>query len=433
MTAAVGVHQAMVPSGSPEYADAVWIGVIDDVEFTAGRQYLVGVEGYRSVRLLVRSGRHPRGFIEMPARSGQYDLPKALAAIAALPAAQVQPPAPRPPISIVLCTFDRPDMLTDALHTLLRLDYPDFEVVVVDNHPASGLTGPVVRSVADSRIRFVEEGHAGLSRARNRGAMTARHRLVAFTDDDVAVDSYWLQGIADGFAAGSDVACVSGMVPTGVILSPAQGYFDRRVSWAKNTSREVFSLATPRPTEPLFPFQVARYGTGANFAVDRNILVEIGGFDEGLGVGSKCGGGEDIDLFVRVLLAGHQLAYEPSALVWHRHRIDFESLRRQIIDYGTGLGAWLTKSALHPRTLLMMMRRAVAGVRHLGRVTQIDEPVPGLPPEQLALWKVERRAVLLGPVALARSRFAGARKRPLAGSGRSALGVESRIHALEES
>lgn len=185
------------------------------------------------------------------------------------------------------------------------------------------------------------------------------------------------------------------------------------MGWAANVQREVFSLRHPPASEPMFPFQVARYGTGANFAVTRGVVLGIGGFDEGLGVGSKAGGGEDIDLFVRIILAGHALAYEPSALVWHKHRINFDSLHRQITDYGTGLGAWLTKLALNPRTLSMMLHRLVVGVAHLRQVTRISEPVPGLPPEHSGLWRTELKAVLLGPLALARSRSSGARAKPL--------------------
>jgi GT2 family glycosyltransferase len=411
----------------------LWICAVDDVEFTAGRQHLTGLAGFASARLLVRSGRLPRGFVELPIADGRIDSSRASAEMALLSPAQPRPVSVLPPISIVLCTFDRPKMLADALTTLLDLDYPEFEILVVDNNPASGLTPPVVSQISDSRVRLVSEPRRGLARARNTGAISARNERIAFTDDDVVVDRYWLQGMADGFSAGGDVACVSGIVPSGEILSAAQDYFDRRVSWARNVTREVFSLAVPRPSEPLFPFQVARFGTGANFAVDRRVLIEIGGFDEGLGVGSHCGGGEDIDLFLRVLLAGHQLAYEPSAVVWHKHRIEFDSLRRQIVDYGTGLGAWLTKLALSPRTLPMMVRRFLPGLRHLARTTQPAVPVPTMLPEHAFLWRVERRAVLVGPLALAKARLSGARKRPLATSARPIASQTQPARAMEAS
>ena len=405
---------AMPSSGAVEWAGAMWIGAVDDVELAAGRQVLPVITGYRTARLLVRSGRHPRGFVTVGIVDGRIDVAALVAAIDDLPPAAAGRAGPRPAISVVLCTYDRALQLSTALRSLLDLDYPSFEIVVVDNHPQSGLTAAVVAGFGDARLRLVDEPRAGLARARNTGVLAARHATVAFTDDDVVIDPQWLHGIADGFAAGPDVACVCGIVPSGEIRSPSQAYFDRRVSWARNCTAELFSLARPRPDEPLFPFQVGRYGTGANFAVRRSRLIALGGFDEGLGVGSRCGGGEDIDLFTRVLLSGHELAYEPAALVWHRHRSDLASLTEQVANYGTGLGAWLGKLALRPRTLAMMLRRAAPGVLHLSRVTRLSTPVVGLPPEHDDLWRIERRAVLLGPFALLRARLAGDRARPLA-------------------
>jgi glycosyltransferase involved in cell wall biosynthesis len=404
---------ALSPGAAPTWASAVWVGAVDDDLLLAGRQTLADAASYRTARLMVRSGRIPRGFIEVPIEGGRLDLAAAEAAIALLPAARRPPTREDPPISVVLCTLDRPQMLTAALDSLLRLQYSAFEVIVVDNNPASGATAEAVRRFDDRRIRLIAEPRRGLARARNTGALAALNPIVAFTDDDVAIDPFWLQGIADGFAADSDVACVSGIVPSGEIGSVAQAYFDRRVSWARSCAPELFALSQVRPTEPLFPFHVGRYGTGANFALRREVLLALGGFDEGLGVGSKAGGGEDIDMFVRVILAGHSLAYEPSAVVWHRHRLDLDSLRSQIQDYGTGLGAWLTKLALHPRSLRLMLRRARPGLRHLRTVTQVDLDAAALPADVDRLWRLERNAVLYGPLALARSRMGGAKARPL--------------------
>ena len=59
-------------------------------------------------------------------------------------------------------------------------------------------------------------------------------------------------------------------------------------------------------------------------------------------------GGEDLDLFLRVLLAGRALAVEPRAVVWHWHRRELEQLRRQMHGYGTGLAAYGWKHLTQP-------------------------------------------------------------------------------------
>ena len=167
----------------------------------------------------------------------------------------------------------------------------------------------------------------------------------------------WLTGLSQGFAVGADVGCVTGLVATGQLESRSQHYFDQRVAWGSNTERTVFKLSKPPPGVPLFPFQFGAYGTGANFAVKRSLLFELGGFDEALGVGSPTGGGEDIDWFVRVVLKGHTLVYQPDAVVWHKHRIDDDGLSTQLENYGLGLGAVLAKLAADPRALRAMARR----------------------------------------------------------------------------
>jgi len=409
---ATGIPAVLPSGGGPTYPDATWVAAIDETEL-AGPITLSGLSGYRAARLLVRSGRVPRGFVELAVHDGRVD-PAALArAVAGLPPGRAPSAGPCPPISVVLCTYDRPALLATALQSLVELDYPEFEIVVVDNHPQSGLTPPVIAALGDVRVRLVTEPRRGLARARNRGVLAARHGLVAFTDDDVLLDRWWLRGVADGFAAGADVACVTGIVASGEIGSPAQAYFDRRVSWATRCQPDLFSLRRERPDEPLFPFQVGRFGTGANFAVRVDALFALGGFDERLGVGSAAGGGEDIDLFVRILLAGHELAYAPTALVWHRHRRDVASLSRQITDYGTGLGAWMTKLALDRQTLRMMCRRLWPGLVHYRRITADRSPGAAGPIDLHRLGRIERRAVLRGPVALLRAHRAGGRPRPL--------------------
>jgi glycosyltransferase involved in cell wall biosynthesis len=315
-----------------------------------------------------------------------------------------------------LCTKDRPLQLRDALEGLITLDYPNFEIVVVDNNPGSGQTRPIVDSFPTGMVRRVDAPTAGLSIARNAGVRNARHDIVAFTDDDVIVDHRWLRGLAVGFSRSDGVACVCGMVPSAEVLTPAQSYFDRRVGWAGDCEPAVYSLADPPKDDSLFPLRVANYGTGANFAVRRDIVIDLGGFDEGLGVGSPAGGGEDIDMFVRIVLAGHELAREPSAVVWHRHRRTADELREQIYNYGLGLGAWISKLLLRPRTLAMVIRRSLRGIRHLQVITVVDRDVDNHPKAMPGgLNRCELNGVIHGPWALLRSRIAGRKATPLSG------------------
>lgn len=404
----------MEPHGPPDGPGARWVGLVDVDQLDPGvpALELSGAEGYEWARLLLRRNSAVLGYATVPITAGSVSVATVLERAAALP----EPPASEPlsappPISVVVCTRERPRMLRESLGRILAQDYPAFEVVVVDNAPLSSATAEAATELG---VRYVVEPKAGLSRARNAGLAAAQHDIVAFTDDDTAADPRWLEGIARGFTRAAGVACVSGLVPSGELRNSVQSYFDTRVSWSKNTQLQVFRLAEPPADIPLFPFSVGRFGTGANFAVRARIVRELGGFDEALGVGTRTQGGEDLDMFTRALLAGHTLVVEPTAIMWHRHRDDTAALRKQAVGYGRGLGAWLLKLALRPRTLGMALRRLPRAVAWLVNPpltsveeTDVSEPEPELEAEARRVRRLELAQVLTGPPAYVAERWFG--------------------------
>lgn len=417
MTTTRAIPPAMPLIEPPNWPGAQWVSMldVDDTAVSAGTVTvsLLEADGYRRARLLVRNGLDPVQFIDTDIVDGTVTLPMPAATADTLPESFVQEP-----ISIVLCTRDRPEHLARALASIRELSYDNFEVVVVDNAPATDATEQVVTTVADHRIRRVLEPTPGLSNARNTGLRAARHEIVAFTDDDVVVDHRWLQGLARGFARGDTVTCVCGLVPSGELRTAAQGYFDQRVSWAGSLRPRSYSLTDPPDDMPLFPFQVGRFGTGANFAVKRSRIIELGGFDEALGVGTPTCGGEDLDLFFRVIAAGDTLVNDPAAIVWHRHRDDSAALLEQARGYGLGLGAWLTKVFLDDEH----RRRAVSVIRHrlrsavkfgadYGAIAAPSRTFGDEIPKHVG--RKEVLSVLGGPLALWRGRRQGRRPAPL--------------------
>ena len=269
-------------------------------------------------------------------------------------------------VTVVVCTRNRSGILADCLDRLAALTYPHVEVLVVDNAPTDDSTRRVVEAAAarDSRVRYVLEPRPGLSRARNRGLAEARGTYLAYTDDDVAVDPDWVQGVLRGFQRRPDVGCVTGLVATADLASAAEEYFDARTSqWSTRCEALLFDLAGSAPADPLYPYAPGLFGTGANLAFDRAALVDLGGFDEALGAGTRTRGGEDLDVFVRVLRAGRAIAYEPAAVVWHHHRADRAALLRQLFGYGTGLSAFLSKCLLSRDTRGEVLRRVLPGLR----------------------------------------------------------------------
>ena len=408
----------MSSEGPPEWAGAVWVGALDVADLAGdGPLTVPDADGYETARFLVRDGRDVVGFVQVPITEAGVSRETLRDLVAALPTPVAEPEAPTPPISVVICTRNRTALLTQALESVLACDYPTFEVILVDNAGAEAETRALALNHPDPRVRFVSEPRPGVSRGRNRGLRAAAYDLVAFVDDDVVVDEAWLTGIAGGFARAADVALVCALVPTGEIRTRTQAWFDHRVTWGDARAARQYRLSDPPADLPLFPFQVGSYGTGASFAVKRSVYEEVGGLDVAMGPGTATMGGEDIDLFVRVLAAGRAIAVEPAAVVWHRHRDDLPALEKQAIGYGIGLGAWLTKTTFTPRLVRMAVPLLPAALARLRTIAQggSDDPEVvdhdfGLPDGYTRrLGRLELRSALAGPFRYARAAVAALR------------------------
>jgi O-antigen biosynthesis protein len=302
-----------------------------------------------------------------------------------------------PFISVVICTRDRPSQLEVCLGYLAQQDYPNFEVVVVNNVPR----GDIVRKLVDARdgepvtFRYVEEHRPGLSWARNTGVVTAAADLIAFLDDDDEPDSRWLAGIARGFARGSDVGCVSGMTLASRLETIAQELFEELGGHSTGRGFTPTIFTRKGPQDPLFPRPP--FGAGANMAFRREALERIGGFDVALGAGTPTRMGEDTLAFTLVLLAGYSIAYEPSALMRHSHRRDMDGLREQLHGLNIGLLAYYTALLRHRPTVFPRLLRLLplaAGYLRNGRSLSPPSAPVGLPPD---LTRLNPRAVLSGP------------------------------------
>lgn len=306
-----------------------------------------------------------------------------------------------PSISVVLCTRDRPDRLRACLSHLDRQEYPRFEVVVVDNAPTSdAVRGLIKARQGGVACRYVCEPRAGLSWARNAGTAAASGTIIAFLDDDEEPDSYWLAGLARGFAHGDHIGCVSGMILPASLDSPVQEWFEASGGHSKGRGFAPAVFSPHGPQSPLYP--LPPFGAGGNMAFRREALLRIGGFDVALGAGTPACGGEDTLALTLVLLAGYSIAYEPAAFVRHNHYAHPDGLGRQLYGYGVGLTAYYLALLRHRPgvfpALLGLIPRAVGYMR---KPAGTGRPAgSSLPPE---LQNIKRRGMVTGPVAYLRS------------------------------
>jgi O-antigen biosynthesis protein len=427
--------------GRPSGFKPVSVGTLELSEVISGLEVRSRPDGaaYERALLLVTLHRQPLGLLEVELNDGRIDATQLTARVwvalgdriaahlgsdglqqvsslsaegipttATPPCLTGGPPDDAAPfVSVIVPTHNRPEQLATCLQGLTALDYPRFEVIVVDNAPSTQATAELVKNRygGDHRIRYVLEPRRGSSRARNRGLAEARGEIIAFTDDDVLVDRYWLRSLVRGFSRAPGVVSTTGTAPPAELETPSQLWFESaNLSGSKfGFEPRLFDLEDNRLPSRVYPYLVGAYGGGNNMAFDAGFLRSIGGWDEALGAGSPAGGAGDLDLLLRVVTSGHRIAFEPSAIVWHIHRGSLGAARRQVFNYGVGLSALLTKHLFSRKSGPELLVRAPQGLLHLlspasPRNEQKADRYP------FSLTVLELVGMLCGPVIYVRSR-----------------------------
>ncbi len=321
-----------------------------DIEFSEPINPIRGLEKYEKIRILVRYRGVPIKWVEMYNNPWLAIIPAEQVRVAIFEqigkeltkvilteklGLQAEPNNLLPPISVVICTRDRTDLLKGALEAILALDYPNREIIVIDNAPSNTSTAELVARLP---VRYVKEERPGLDWARNRGIAEASHEIIAFTDDDVRPDRGWLRGMAAGFVDPTIMA-VSGLVAPAELETEAQIQYEFGYGGMLQYLH-CFKVDGSNLTAQKLLWASA-YGVGANMAFRRQVFEAVGNFDPALDVGTPTRGAGDIEMFHRILAKGYSTFYEPTAFVWHVHRRSGDALSRQLRDNGRGFGAYL--------------------------------------------------------------------------------------------
>jgi len=217
----------------------------------------------------------------------------------------------RPKVSVVVASYNGERTLPACLESLRRQNYPDYEIILVDDGSTDGTlriaaTHPFVR-------HFRHETNLGLSVARNTGIAAATGEIIAFTDADCRADEDWLRFLVADLL-NSDFAGIGG--PN--LLPPE----DSPVAAAV--------MASPGgPAHVMLTDRQAEHIPGCNMAFYKWALEEIGGFDP---VFHRAG--DDVDVCWRVQQAGHKIGFSPGAFVWHYRRSTVGAYLKQQQGYG---------------------------------------------------------------------------------------------------
>lgn len=214
-----------------------------------------------------------------------------------------------PRISVVVCTHNGAPTIEETLEALEALEYPDYEILVVND----GSTDATREVLARHDVRSIHTANHGLSAARNTGWEHATGEVVAYIDDDAYPDPHWLQFVARTLEE-EEVAAVGG--PN---LVPAD---DPLV--AQSVARSPGG-----PTHVLLTDREAEHIPGCNMAFRKEVLEEVGGFDTRFRAA-----GDDVDICWRLQDAGHRIGFHAGALVWHHRRSSVRRYLKQQAGYG---------------------------------------------------------------------------------------------------
>ncbi len=310
-----------------------------------------------------------------------------------------------PFVSVVVPTRDRTELLATLLPSLLALEYPHYEIIVVDNAPRTSATVDFIAEKYGNlpQVRYVREDRPGLSSARNCGLWHAQGEIVAFADDDTIVDRHWLTESAKGFTFGQNVACVTGSIYPRELETPAQILVEQWGGYNKGFSKLIFDLAEHRPDNRTYPYSAGTFGSGANLSLKTSMFRDMGGFDPALSTGTLAYGGEELALFIQLITSGHQIVYEPGALLHHLHHREYDALKRQMYGYGVGLTACFMKSIIDdPKRIFDIGCKLPHGLLHILRPQSPKnrKKTSSYPAE---LTRLERKGMLYGPFAYLRS------------------------------
>lgn len=215
-----------------------------------------------------------------------------------------------PFVSVIVCSYNGAKTLAACLESLGKIDYPSYEVILVDDGSTDDTPGIAARF---SGVRYVRQTNHGLSHARNTGAVAARGEVFAYTDSDCMADTDWLNYLIGTLVSGNFAGA------GGPNVSPP----------ARDWVQACVAAAPGGPSHVLLTDVVAEHIPGCNMAWYRWAFESVGGFDV-----EYRKAGDDVDFCWRIQQAGWEIGFSPTAIVWHHRRFTLGAFRRQQEGYG---------------------------------------------------------------------------------------------------
>ncbi len=215
-----------------------------------------------------------------------------------------------PKVSVVVASYNGERTLKTCLDSLEKLNYPDYEVILVDD----GSTDNSAQIAhLHSSIRYIHHENRGLSTARNTGIDAATGEIVAFTDSDCRADEDWLFYLVSDLLAGN-----------------FQGVGGHNFLPPEDSPVAATVMASPGgPAHVMLTDYEAEHIPGCNMAFYKWALDAIKGFDP---IFRKAG--DDVDVCWRLQQLGCKIGFSHAGFVWHYRRSTVKAYLKQQEGYG---------------------------------------------------------------------------------------------------
>lgn len=212
--------------------------------------------------------------------------------------------------SIIVCTHNRADLLTDCVDSLLKqtINKNRFEIIIVDNNSTDD-TEAVAKEFAknNNSIVYLQEKNIGYSAPRNCGWNHALGNIIAYIDDDEIAAPDWLESIEKAFQTEEKPDIVGGIYLIKYDVTPPDWFIESMGGTNKNRQKGILNQRKDC------------YLAGGNIAFRKEVLEKLNGFSNDFNM--KNGflmTGEDTDICQRAKNAGFQLYYDPDIKIYHR-------------------------------------------------------------------------------------------------------------------
>ena len=215
-----------------------------------------------------------------------------------------------PKVSVVVASYNGGRTLKVCLESLVRLNYPNYEVILVDD--GSTDSSPEIASLFKT-VRYIRQTNHGLSVARNTGINASTGEIVAFTDSDCRADEDWLYYIVGD-----------------LLTSRFTGMGGHNFLPPEDSPVAAAVLVSPGgPAHVMLNDRLAEHVPGCNMVFYKWALGEIGGFDP---IFTKAG--DDVDVCWRLQQRGYRIGFNPAGFVWHYRRSTVKAYLKQQRGYG---------------------------------------------------------------------------------------------------